>query len=549
MAFTSFAFLLFVAAVTIIYYLAPKDYRWIVLLLASYGYYLQASPKSFAFIVTTTIVTFYGAIFIDKFDKEQKAYIAEHKAELSRDERKAVKEAANKKKKRVLAVVLIFVFGILAVLKYFRYYLEVVGINLFKGDILIPLGISFYTFQSAAYLIDVYRGKYDADKHLAKFALFVSFFPQLVQGPIARHDQLAHQLYVGHDFRYNNLAHGAQLILWGFFKKLVIADRISLLVGEVFTDWDQYSGWPVILAALCYSIQLYMDFSGGIDIARGVAQLMGIDMARNFRRPYFGDSLEEFWHRWHISLAFWTRDYIFFTVALSKPIGNLGKKARKVFGDRIGKMVPVFIGNYLVFLCIGMWQGGELQNVCYGLYNATVICLADILAPYFISWKKALHIKDASRGWHIFAMVRTYCIVAFGRIFSNGQSFKASIHMIKSLFVPFTGSVMKMYKEFGLTKYDYLVLAVAIFVVFCVSLKQEKMYNAKMAASGNAGAGIIEMAGDDEGAGTDAEMREYIDSKNMLIRWALYLLLFTAVLLFGIYGPGYDPSVFIYREF
>ena len=291
-----------------------------------------------------------------------------------------------------------------------------------------------------------------------------------------------------------------------------------------------------------------MDFSGGVDIARGVAQLMGIDMTRNFRRPYFGDSLEEFWHRWHISLSFWTRDYIFFTVALSKPIGNLGKKARKVFGDRIGKMVPVFIGNYLVFLCIGMWQGGELQNVCYGLYNATVICLADILAPYFVSWKKALHIKDGSKAWHVFAMIRTYFIVSFGRIFSNGQSFRASIHMIKSLFIPYADSWRTAYKGFELTKYDYLVLIAAIAVVFIVSVKQERMYNEKMARK-NSGGGIIEMAGDDEGAGTDAEMREYIDSKSTLVRWALYLALFLAVLILGVYGPGYDASVFIYREF
>lgn len=547
MSFTSFAFLIFVAAVVLAYYAAPAKYRWIVLLAASYIYYLNASAKSFAFILTTTIVTFYGALRIDSKNKEQKRYLAENKDVLSRDEKKAYKEAVGKNKKRILILVLIIDFGILILLKYFRYYLDVLGVGLFRGDILIPLGISFYTFQSTGYLIDVYRGKYDADTHLAKFALFVSFFPQIVQGPIARHDQLAKQLYEGHPFRYTNLAHGSQLMLWGFFKKLVIADRIGLLVGEVFTDWDQYTGWPVILGMLCYSIQLYMDFSGGVDIARGVAQLMGIDMARNFRRPYFGDSLQEFWHRWHISLSFWTRDYIFFSVAMSKPIGNLGRKARKVFGDRIGKMVPVFIGNYLVFLCIGMWQGGELQNVCYGLYNATIICLADILKPYFPKWHKAFHINSESRWWKVFAMIRTYVIVSFGRLFSNGASMRASLHMIKSLFIPYAGGFMTAYKGFELTKYDYLVLFVAIMVVFFVSLRQEKLYNAKQAEG--SGGGIIEMAGDDEGSGTDAEMREYIDGKGMAVRWCIYLALFLAVLILGIYGPGYDASVFIYREF
>lgn len=548
MAFTSFAFLVFVAAVVLVYYVTPAKYRWVVLLLASYGYYLQASAKSFAFILVTTVVTFYGARFLDDQNRTQKEYLAANKDTLSRDEKKAYKEAVAKKKKRILTLVLVIDFGILILLKYFRYYLDVLGVGLFKGDVLIPLGISFYTFQSTGYLIDVFRNKYEADKHLAKFALFVSFFPQIIQGPIARHDQLAAQLYEGHKFRYENLAHGAQLILWGFFKKLVIADRIGLLVGEVFVDWDQYTGWPVILGMLCYSIQLYMDFSGGVDIARGVAQLMGIDMTRNFRRPYFGDTLQEFWHRWHISLSFWTRDYIFFTVAMSKPIGNLGKKARKVFGDRVGKMIPVFIGNYLVFLCIGMWQGGELQNVCYGLYNATIICLADLLKPYFPKWHKALHINNESRAWKIFMMIRTYVIVSFGRLFSNGESMRASLHMMKSLFIPYADSWRTAYKGFELTKYDYLVLLVAILVVFMVSLKQEKLYNEKQARSGGGG-GIIEMAGDGEGAGTDAEMREYIDTKSMLVRWAIYLALFAAVLIFGIYGPGYDASVFIYREF
>lgn len=548
MSFTSFAFLVFVCAVVLVYYATPSKYRWIVLLAASYGYYLQASAKSFAFILLTTVVTFYGAMFIDDQNILQKKYLAENKDTLTREQKRAYKDEVAKKKKRILILVLVIDFGILILLKYFRYYLDVLGIGLFKGDILIPLGISFYTFQSTGYLIDVYRSKYGADRHLAKFALFVSFFPQIVQGPIARHDQLAAQLYEGHKFRYENLAHGAQLILWGFFKKLVIADRIGLLVGEVFTDWDQYSGWVVILGALSYSVQLYMDFSGGVDIARGVAQTMGIDMARNFRRPYFGESLTEFWHRWHISLSFWTRDYIFFSVAMSKPIGNLGRKCRKIFGDRIGKMIPVFIGNYLVFLCIGMWQGGELQNVCYGLYNATVICLANIMEPYFERWLKLLHINNKSMAWRIFAMIRTYCIVAFGRIFSNGQSFRASIHMIKSLFVPYTGGFLTAYKGFELTKYDYLVLMVSIAVVFCVSVKQEMLYNEKMAKKGSGG-GIIEMAGDDEGAGTDAEMREYIDKKTMLVRWALYLALFLAVLILGVYGPGYDASVFIYREF
>ena len=550
MSFTSFAFLIFVGVVVLAYYLTPKKYRWVTLLAASYFYYLNASAKSFVFILFTTIVTFYAARYIDKADTAQKEYIAAHKAELSREEKKAYKESVGKKKKRILTLALVLDFGILVCLKYFRYYLGALGVEMFAGTggILIPLGISFYTFQSAGYLFDVYRTKVPADTNIAKFALFTSFFPQIVQGPIPRYDQLAGQLYEGHDFRYKNLAHGAQLMLWGFFKKLVIADRIGTLVGEVYINWDQYSGWPVIIAMFGYAIQLYMDFSGGVDIARGVARCMGIDMARNFRRPYFAVDLTDFWRRWHLSLRFWTRDYIFFAVAMSKPIGRFGKKCRQVLGDRIGKLIPVFIGQICVFMIIGLWHGAELRYIAYGLYNAAIIITGMCLEPYFVKWLEKLHIKREGKPFTVFRILRTFCVVSFGRIFSNGQSFKASIHMMASIFRPYQGSFLTAYTAFALTKWDYVVLFFGCLTVFCVSVIQERRYNYKKAHEGG-GAQIIAMVGAGSGKETDAEMREWIDGKATLIRWALYLALFLAVLLLGVYGPSYDPTVFIYREF
>ena len=548
MAFTSFAFLVFVCVVVAFYYIVPKDYRWVVLLLASYFYYLEASSKSFVFILFTTIITFYGAKAIGREEAEYKAYISENKAGMSRDERKAYKESVGKKKKRILTIVLVLDFGILILLKYFRYYLSALGIELFNGGVLIPLGISFYTFQSAAYMFDVYRGKIEPDTHLAKFALFISFFPQIIQGPIPRYDQLAKQLYEGHSFKYINLAHGSQLILWGFFKKIVIADRIANIVNEVFTNWSDYAGWAVAVGLVSYSIQLYMDFSGGVDIARGVARCMGIDMARNFRRPYFAVDLSDFWRRWHISLSFWTRDYIFFAVAMSKPIGNLGRKCRKFFGDRIGKLIPVFVGQFTVFMIIGMWHGAELKYIAFGLYNAVLIVISMILEPYFDKCTKALHINKERKSWTVFCVIRTFIIVNFGKLFSNAVDLHASIYMMKAMFRPYTAGLITAFKAFALTKWDYVVLAVAIFVVFLVSFKQEQIYNYNQ-KHGDGGSSIIAMVGDGSGKETDAEMREYIDKKAMLVRWALYLALFLAVLIFGVYGPGYDPAVFIYREF
>ena len=218
MAFTSFNFLVFVAVVVAAYYVTPVKHRWLTLLAASYVFYLISSPKTFVFVVFTTIITFFGGRYIGRQNDEQQAYLEEHKGELSRDDKKALKAEVQKRKRKMVTIILIANFGVLAVLKYFKTYIEMAaaafgGIELELG-ILIPLGISFYTFQTAAYIMDLYRGKIKHDTNLAKFALFVSFFPQIIQGPIARHDQLSEQLYEGHKFSYENFTFGMQLILW-----------------------------------------------------------------------------------------------------------------------------------------------------------------------------------------------------------------------------------------------------------------------------------------------------------------------------------------------
>ncbi|MGX8773436.1 MAG: MBOAT family O-acyltransferase, partial [Bacillota bacterium] len=345
MAFTSLYFLIFAAVVVCVYYVFPIKLRWVWLLAASYAFYLISSPRTFIFVFLTTIVTFLGGLYIGRCNREHRDYIEENKDSLSREDKKELKAASQKRKRRMVALILILDFGVLAVLKYFRYYLQALG--LFEtGSILIPLGISFYTFQSAAYIFDLYRNKIEPDRNIGQFALFTAFFPQIIQGPISRYDQLAWQLYEGHSFRFRNLTHGAELMLWGFFKKLVIADRAAVLVNEVFGNHADYTGGAVFMALLFYMIQIYADFSGGIDIARGLAQCMGIDMTHNFIRPYFAHDLSEFWNRWHVSLSHWCRDYIFYPVAMSKLFGRAGKSLRSTFGDRIGKLFPVIIAQF-----------------------------------------------------------------------------------------------------------------------------------------------------------------------------------------------------------
>jgi len=529
MAFTSLSFLIFALATIIAYYIIPVRYRWVVLLAASYAFYLLSSPKTFVFVLLTTAVTYFGGRYIGGCNDSHKAYLAEH-GELSRADRKELKALNQKKKRRMVAVILIIDFGILAVLKYFRYYLQAAGV-LDPGALLIPLGISFYTFQSAAYIFDVYRSKIDADTNIAKFALFTAFFPQIIQGPISRHDQLAHQLYEGNRFTYRNLAHGAQLILWGFFKKLVIADRVAVLCSQVFDHHADYTGGAVLVALVFYTIQIYADFSGGIDIARGVAQCMGIDLIDNFRRPYFANSLSDFWNRWHISLSFWCRDYIFYPVALSKFFGKLGKSLRSVLGDRVGKLFPAIIAQYCTFLTIGLWHGADFKYIAFGLYNGTVIVLALLLDPYFRNAISRLHINTEAWWWKGFRIIRTFCIVVFGRVFPRAASFSAAISMFVSVFRPGAGAPLgETILSLGLSGIDFAILFVCCGVWFAVSLIEER--------------------GSRYSDGTNSSaLRALLDEKPLAVRWGLLLLLLAAVLSLGVYGPGYDASAFIYRGF
>lgn len=523
MAFTSFNFLIFALITVCVYYATPKGWKWLALLVASYAFYLLSSPKTFVFILLTTIVTFFGGKGIGKINAEHKAYLDANKTNLSKDEKKALKVETQKRKKKIVAVTLIFDFGILAILKYFRVYIETLGFgDTFNLGILIPLGISFYTFQSAAYIMDIYRSKIEPDKNLAKFALFTAFFPQIIQGPISRYDQLAHQLYANHKLSYVNLQRGVQLMMWGFFKKLIVADRIAIPCSQIFDNYHDYHGGIIFMGMLFYTIQIYADFSGGIDIARGVARCMGITMTHNFRRPYFSVSLSEFWNRWHISLSHWCRDYIFYSIAMSKFFGKLGKNLRSVLGDRVGKLFPVIVAQFATFLTIGIWHGAEFKYIAYGLYNGIVIVSGLLLEPYIEKLQDKLHIDVQSKWWKGFSIIRTFFIVLFGRIFPKATSFTAAIDMLVSMFKPMGfGAFYDTLMDLGINGVDYIILIVACVIWFIISLNEE----------------------------LEGKVYGQLARKPRGVRWAVYLLALAAILIFGIYGPGYDAIAFIYRGF
>jgi len=470
--FTLIAFAFLCAAA---YYICPDRFKWMLLLAVSYAYYAYCGAAALPFMLLTTLSTWAGALMIGAIGEKSKAELKARKAELDAAGKKAIKAAAKRKQRVLFWAVLLLNFGVLALLKYTSPVLEAFGRPALGW--LLPLGISFYTFQSMGYLIDVSSGKYAPERNPAKFALFVSFFPQLIQGPIARHDQLAAQLTTPHRFDLANIERGALLMLWGFFKKKVIADRALPLVNEVFANQGEYGGAVIVVAVLFYSLQQYCDFSGGIDLVTGIAELFGVRLAPNFKRPYFSISLGDFWRRWHISLGSWMRDYVFYPFALLKPVSRLSKACKARFGTDFARALPAALGNILVFLLVGIWHGLTGNYVLWGLYNGLILAMSALLEPLYKRTNERLgrRIVD-SRAFYLFRVLRTFVIVNIGWYFDRALRAGDAFAMLHKTFFAFdlaqvsSGTLMNL----GLTAGDFTLLAWATLILFAVSLLQER---------------------------------------------------------------------------
>ena len=377
MSLISVNFLFFTVAVLILYYAIPSKIRWIVLLAASLVFYCFAGPKYLIWILINSLCSFFGALMMDRLSDERDRYLAESGSSLGREEKKAYKTSVKKKQKRYLLLVILVNVGILATFKYldiavayFNYYrLTLTGnVNLVpQPSLILPLGMSFYTFQTLGYVIDVYYGRTKAETKYFRFLLFTSFFPQLVQGPISRFGALEKELFSEKRFDIANITSALYRIFWGLFKKLVIADRLSAYVGSAVSFRQTYTGPYLLLGIFFYAFQIYGDFSGGIDVAIGVAQLFGVRLTENFDRPFFSKRISEYWTRWHITLGTWFRDYVFYPLSVNKSILKLGKWSRNHLGETVGKRVPVYLPMIAVWALTGMWHGYESKYlVCAG---------------------------------------------------------------------------------------------------------------------------------------------------------------------------------------
>ncbi|MFR1518034.1 MAG: MBOAT family O-acyltransferase [Clostridia bacterium] len=515
MLFTSLEFIAFIALLFLVYYFVPIRFRWILLLVCSAVFYAFAGLSGFLFLGLTVVSTYGAGYFIGRIYGKQAAYL--DGKTLPREEKKAYKDRCKKQMRLFLVPCLIFNFGILALLKYI-----LIGAGLFGKELILPMGISFYTFQTMGYLIDVYRGKAKAERNIFRLALFTSFFPLLVQGPISDYKYLTETLYTPAPYSAKNVLFGLERMLWGYFKKLVIADRLLAAVRILIGNPAEYTGAYALFGMALYAIQLYADFTGGIDITIGIAQVLGIRLQENFNRPYFSKNITEYWRRWHISLGEWFKEYLFYPISVAKPMLKLSKNARAKLGDAVGKRIPVYISTILVWLTTGIWHGRGWNFLVWGLGNCVIILLSQELSPLYQKFHARFPALKATVWYRSFEILRTIFILSSLRMLDCYRNVPLTFRMFGGIFTQgnYADLIGGGFLKLGLSAWDYAIVGAGTVLIFTVSMLQRT-----------------------------GSIREKLYRRPLPLQSAAVALLLLAVLIFGAYGIGYDSSQFIYNQF
>ena len=478
MQYISYDFLYFTAASVLLYYITPKKFRKYELLLANIVFYLFSGLPNTAYLVGFTAITYGAALLSDKCGK--------------------------KAKRALFALYILLSAGSLVFVKFANYALsgfsKLTGSSLITLDLIYPLGIAFFTLQGISYVADVYRGKYAADRNVINVAVFMTYFPLIVQGPISRYDKLSKELTEGHRFDSKKFTFGLQLLLWGLFKKLVIANRAAAFADEVFNNYTEYSGIVIVTGALVYSLQLYADFSGCVDICRGVSGLFGVTLGQNFNFPYSAVSIKDFWARWHISLSSWLKDYIYI------PLG----------GNRKGK-VRKYLNIIIVFLVSGLWHGVGLHYIVWGLYHGALQVAGDLLKPAKNLITDRLSVEKERFSYKFGRQILTFVMVAYGWLLFRANGLRAALSMTRSMFVKFF--CIDQWNALFDTE-DFRVLVLFVLVFAAVSILQKRY-----------------------------SLREKLAKQNLWFRCAVSLTALFTVIIFGVYGSGYNASDFLYMQF
>lgn len=484
MLFNSLEYLIFLPLVVGLYFSISYKYRWVLLLAASYYFYMAWKPVYIILIIFSTLIDYFAGIMMGRTEDK-------------------------KKRKKYLILSLITNLSLLFLFKYFNFFndsaktvLEYLNIPFYlpQFKLLLPMGISFYTFQTLSYSIDVYKGTIKPEKHLGIFALYVTFFPQLVAGPIERSENLLPQFREKHDFDYDLATNGLKLIAWGMFKKVVIADRVAQMVNLVYNDVQSYTGFPLVFATVLFAFQIFCDFSGYSDIAIGSANIMGYRLMKNFNRPYLARNISEFWKRWHISLSTWFKDYIYI------PLG----------GNRVVKW-RWYYNLFITFLISGLWHGANWTFVAWGALHGFYHIFAIMTSKFRKSFIKTIKLDKIPGLYPFIQTLITFILVCFGWIFFRANSLSDAIYVIKHLF---DGSFKNIYEQALILEPDTFQLNVALISIVLmevVHLVQEKV----------------------------GSIREFVSRRPIWIRWSLYYILIIGIIIFGSFGS----QEFIYFQF
>ena len=522
MQFVSVSFLLFAAGLLLLYYLLPGKVRWMLLLLASYVFYLWAGTEYLVFILFTTLSTYLSTLWMGIRLARQDAFVKLCKESGRSSEIKPYKAKVKSGNKVLMLICIILNFAVLALCKAllvdpFRAMAAGTGLSFLSLGL--PLGISFYMFQSMGYVIDVYRGTVKAERNPFKLALFVSYFPQRILGPISKFAHLGPALVTSPKFSGKEFSFGLQRLLWGYFKKLVIADRIAAAVLALRAP--QYTGVGFFLLTVFYAVQIYADFTGGIDMAIGLSQALGIQLSENFIRPFFSRNIAEYWRRWHITLSVWMKDYIFYPLSVSKPMLKLSKAARAKLGN-FGKRLPVYVASIATWFVTGIWHGITLNFILWGMLNCFVIVVSEELSPLYAKFHGRFHLNE--KKWYDgFQMVRMFLLMNLIRIVDLFPNVGDYFRRMGSLVTTFNFGILwdGTLLNLGLTALDYVILLFGIVLMFTVSVIQEKK----------------------------GSIRQLLWEGNPILRYVLLFALLLAVLLMGSYGLGYNAGSFIYNQF
>ena len=529
----------FLPIVLVAYQVVAQRLRWAVLLVASYAFFWAISSKLIVFILISTVSVYLAGRKMGALFSERDALIAQDKTR-----KKELKKLYQKKARLVCGLGVGFNLLLLACLKYLVFFGEVAGsllallglnVPVAVPYIGVPIGISFYTLMAASYLFDIYRGTIAPDTNLGRIALFLSFFPQIMEGPICRYGQTAEQLWAGTPINKDNLYRGSVRILWGFAKKMIVADRLNMVVKPIFADYTSYDGGVVAAAAVLYTLQLYCDFSGCMDVALGTARIFGIALPENFRHPFFSRTASEFWQRWHITLGSWLRDYIFYPLSLSTPMKSLTKAARHRIGNRYGPLLAGSVTLFCVWFANGLWHGAGSQYIFFGLYYFVIILLGGLVEPLAQSVCAKLHINREGTAWRTFQWLRTLVVVFVGELFFRAEGMDAGLYMFGQLVGNFTlesftnGAFMAIGLTFpsvttevvGLCLQDYAAVAAMVVVMTIVAIVEER----------------------------GCCITERLAHKNLAVRWVVLYALIIAIVIFGSYGVGTAPLDPIYAQF